>query len=147
MKVNLQDFITQKTTLTLGGKEFVFTRLNLDDLAKLYEWVANEKESTRSKRRDRIIEDAKKIGDVDPMSLLKHLDDPPTEAEQDAALGTIEGLAQMAMWSLRHTYEDITNTQVKSIITLEDTEKIVTACMGIIPETEKKIATTRTGAQ
>lgn len=140
--MNLQDFVTQKTTLKLGGNDYVFTRLNLDDLGKLYEWVAIGKESTRSKRRDRIIEDAKKIGDVDPMSLLKHLDDPPTEAEQDAALGTIEGLAQMAFWSLHHEYDDIKLKQVKQMITISDTESVVVACMGLTVEPEKKIVET-----
>ena len=144
MKVNLQDFVTKKTTIELGGKDFVFTRLNLDDYAKLYEWVSSEKEATRDKRRDRIIEDAKKIEGADPLALLKFLDDPPTDEEQDRALGTIEGLAQMAMWSLRHTYEDITNSQVKQMITIEDTVAIVLACTGDVDQPEKKIVEKKT---
>lgn len=132
-KVNLQDFVEHTTTLMLGGKEFIFARLNLDDIGHLYEWVSIEKEATRSKRRARIIEDSKLIEGCDPMELLKHLDDPPTDAEQDAALGTIGGLAQMAFWSLRHNY-DVSITDVKKMVTLKDTEDVVTACMGVTPE-------------
>ncbi len=144
VKINLQDFVEQTTTVTLGGKDFIFTRLNLDDYGKLYEWVASEKEATRDKRRSRIIEDAKKIEGADPIELLKYLDAPPTEEEKDAALGTVAGLAQMVMWSLRHTYEDITITEVKQIITIDDTVAVTLAMTGKIDEPEKKIAEKKT---
>ena len=141
-KMNLQDFVPAKSTLILGGKNVVFTRLDFNDWAKLYEWVALEKESSRSKRRDSIIEESKKLEDVDPIALLKHLDDPPSEDEQAQSLGTLEGLAQMALWSLRHEYPDITNTEVKSLLTIDDTIPVVVACTGVAPPKEDEKKTT-----
>jgi hypothetical protein len=112
-----------------------FTELTLGDMAAFRARVEEQRESTRKRRAERLMEDAKTLGDVGGKEILELLDRPLTEADYEAHAETIDGVIYMAYLSLKHHHTDIGEDDVKELISVSDTESVVAA---MLPEAEKK---------
>ena len=74
MSMDLTKFIRNKTANEIGGKTFTFHELTLRNLAEFRADLVKQREELNKVRRQRIIEDAKAIGNIEPMELLKLTD-------------------------------------------------------------------------
>lgn len=138
MGLDLAGYKRATTGVMLGGKKYVFTELTLSDMAEFRSWVVERRKATRDDRRQRLLDDAKVIGNVDPMKLLEALDRPPTEAEYEAEAETIEGVRKLAHLSLRHHHPEATNEDAGSIVTIASIDKVVAAMFQPNGEQPKK---------
>lgn len=133
--LNLDSYVAKKTKIKLGGKELTFTKLSLGDLAEFRETLIQQRDIINRQRRERLIEDARKIGSIDPLELLKLTDNSMSEEEIDAQMETIEGITFLAYLSLRYAHAGISQEQVAKIISLENIKDITKA---MLPEVEDK---------
>ena len=138
MGLDLVGFVRKTTKVTLGGKDFIFTELTLGDLGVIKSRVTEHKKATRAERRDRLLEDAKAIGDVDPLKLLEALDRPPSEAEYDAFAETPAGATLAIYLSLKHAHPEVTEADAAQIVGVADMSRLKDA-MGL-GDDEKKTA-------
>ena len=138
--MSLEKFDRKVTEIELCGHKWKFAALTMADFAKFRGRIVEQREAINKKRRERIMADAKTIGDIDPMSLLDKLDKPPTEEEVEAEMETIEGMGYLAFLSLRRTHQSITEEDVMDLVTLDAVEKIATALFGVATDSKKKRA-------
>jgi len=117
MALDLSGFIPKKTEIELGSELFTFTELSLKDLAEFRAEVTRKREEYNQKRRQRILEDAKQCGAIDPLKLLEHLDKPLTEDEIDAEMETTYGMGLLVYYSLRYAHAGISKEQAMQIVT------------------------------
>lgn len=137
----LDNFIRRKTTIKLGGKDYVFTELSMADFGQFRAWVRKQQEDSRNKRRDRLLADAKEIGNVDPIKLLEQLDKPITEEEIDDQMETTDGIAYLAHLSLKYENSGIQLGEVSQMITVEkigEISKVIAGSMGDEKKTKRK---------
>lgn len=81
------------------------------------------------------MEDAKTIGDINQMELLKLTDNTLTEDEIDAQMETVEGIGLLAYLSLRYAHIGISKEQVMGIVLPSRIEEIMAA---MFPAIKKK---------
>jgi len=136
MTISLDGFVAKKTKIKLGTKDFTFTELSLADLCEFRAELVKERERLNRERRERLLEDAKKIDGLEPLDILKLTDTPITEEEVDAAMDTFDGLALMAYLSLRYAHIGIDREQVKKILNIGVMAEVTMAMMP--GEQEKK---------
>jgi len=113
--------------VTIGSKEFAFTELNLGDLASFKGYLTDEKKKLNEERRQRLVEDAQKIGNVDPLELLKLTDTSISQEEIEAEMESIEGIAYLAYLSLRIHHPEISREDAKEIVTIDSMDAVVGA--------------------
>lgn len=138
MSINLEGFVRRKTKLKLGGKEWIFNELSLADFARLRAKMAKERKANLAERRKQLIEEAKGIGDIDPLKLLEHLDKPVTDEEMDAEMESIEGVGYMAYLSLKYAYPEVTEEDALKMLSIDKIEVVVGAMMGGLSGDKKK---------
>ena len=138
MSINLEGFIRRKTKVKLGGKDWTFTELSLADFARLRAKMVKERKANLAERRKQLIEEAKGIGDIDPLKLLEHLDKPVTDEDMDAEMETVEGVAFMAYLSLKYVYPEATKENALEMVSIDKIEDIVEAMIGGLSEGKKK---------
>lgn len=138
MAIGLDGFVRKKTNVTIGSKEFTFTELSLADLAEFRAHLQEKRDKFNQQRRQRLIEDAQKIGNIDSMELLKYADKPLTEAEIEAETETTEGLGYLAYLSLRYEHTGIEIKQVMSIVNINSIPLITDALFPPLDEQAKK---------
>ncbi len=138
MSINLEGFIRRKTEVELGGKKWIFNELSLADFARLRAKMAKERKANLVERRKQLIEEAKGIGDIDPLRLLEHLDKPVTDEEMDAEMESIEGVGYMAYLSLKYAYPEVTEDDALMLVSIDKIEEIVGAMMGGLSSDKKK---------
>lgn len=138
MSINLEGFIRQKTKVKLGGKDWLFTELSLSDFAQLRVKMVRERKANLAERRKQLIEEAKGIGEIDPLKLLEHLDKPVTDEDMDAEMETVEGLGFMAYLSLKYHYPEVTEEDALKMVSIDKIEEITKAMIGDLPEDKKK---------
>lgn len=141
MTMDLSGFVQRKTKIEIGTKQFTFTELTLADLAEFRAELSKEREEHNIKRRKRIIEEAPKIGTIDPLELLKYVDAPITEEELEAEMETTQGIGLLAYLSLKYHHQGISREQVMSIITPNNLQEITKAMFitnGEVEDTKKK---------
>ena len=119
MSMNLSGFVRKQTKITIGSTEFIFTELSIADYAKLKVHLVEEHEKTSRERRKRLLEDAKEIGQVDALELLKLTDIKVSEEELEEKAYTVEGIGFLAYLSLSYKHPDICEAQAMKIVTLE----------------------------
>ena len=139
--LNLTEFVHKKTLVMLGDQKFKFTELTLGDMAQFRAKIQGKRKTTRAERAERMMADAKMIGDIEPMDILKMLDTTPTEEEYEAEAETIEGVIHLAYLSLQYAHPGIAEKQVHEMITIKQVPEIVEAMM---PSDGKKKAETPT---
>jgi hypothetical protein len=137
MSINLEGFVRRKTKINLGGKDWTFTELSLADFASFRARMVKDRKAALAEKRAQLIEEAKGIGNIDPLKLLEHLDKPVTDDEMDAEMETVEGVGFMAYLSLKYTYPEVTEDDALRIVSIEKIGEIVGAMIGVI-ETDKK---------
>lgn len=140
MSINLEGFIRRKTTIELGGKDWIFTELSLSDLAMFRARVVKERKVYLSERRKEIIEEAKQIGEVETLKLLEHLDRPVTEDDVDSQMESTEGIGYLIYLSLKYEYPEITEENALQMVNINKIEKITGAMFG---EPDKKKPTAK----
>jgi hypothetical protein len=127
MALVLTGYVPGRTKIKLGGKEFVFGELNMADLAEFRADIQKEKNKANEIRRQRLIEESKKIGNIDPVRLLELIEKPMTEDEFEDAMETTSGFSLLAYLSLRKYHQGISQEQVQSIVTPNKVEAITAA--------------------
>lgn len=113
--MDLSGFIRKSKTVEVNGKRLIFSQLVLGDIARVRALAQEKKNAETKKKREQIVELAKSIGTFNPMELLKYVDSPLTEAEEDAYFESIDGMAMLLMLSLKPFQPDITESDVRSI--------------------------------
>ncbi len=134
--IDLSKFHHRSKEVELGGKKFTFVELTWADLAQFSSGLKEGREKTIDKRRERLLEQAKKIGDIEPLELLERLERPPSEEEIDAEMMTIEGMGFSVYLSLKHNYPEVTLEQAMSMVSIGETEQISEIMFG--EETKEK---------
>ena len=137
MSMNLDGFVKKKTKMAIGTKEFIFTELSIGDLCAFQAEMQRKREVFNVQRRERIIEDSKRVGGVDPLELLKFVDKPLTAEEVDAEMETFDGLCYLAYLSLKYANPEVTTDDVKSIITPSLSEAITGAMFPPVDDDKK----------
>jgi len=127
MSMDLSSFVPRKTELVLGGMKLEFTELDLADIAEFHAEARKKHERAINERRKRLVQQAKEIGDIDPMELLREVEKPPSEEEIEEQYATIEGMAMLGYLSLRHKYPDINREDVSKLITPTNCEQVTIA--------------------
>lgn len=138
MAINLEGFIRRKTNVKLGGKDWIFSELSLSDFAQFRAKMVKERKASLVERRKQLIEEAKGIGDIDPLKLLEHLDKPITDEEMDAEMESVEGIGFLVYLSLKYAYPEVTEEDALGIVNIDKIEVIVEAMIGGLSEGKKK---------
>lgn len=144
MTIDLTGFVQRKTKLILGTKEFTFTELTIADLAEFRAEMQTKRDAFNQERRHRLIEDAKKIGNIDSFELLKYADKPLTEDEVDDEMESISGIAYLAYLSLRYAHTGISREQVDKIVSLSAMADISKAMFPPLEDEKKTKAKNKT---
>jgi acyl-CoA reductase-like NAD-dependent aldehyde dehydrogenase len=147
MGLDLSDYVRRSTILELGGKKICFSELTLADFAQFRARVMRTHQEQKAERRRRIIEDAKAIGDVDRLELLRELDKPTSEAEIEEAAETVEGAAFLAYLGAKHNHPELTEEQMSHILTLRDVPAVVAVLFGGLNAVPEKKMTPLVGEQ
>jgi|TARA_R100000501_G_C2608018_1_gene103282 hypothetical protein len=136
--MDLSGFVRKKTKITIGGKEFTFSELTLGNLCEFRAVLNTRREVYNAKRRKRLIEESKDIGNIDSLELIKYIDKPMTEDEIDAEMETTDGIALLAYYSLRPSHEKVSIDDAKKILLPNILEKVTAAMFPPVEETKKK---------
>jgi len=109
-------------------------------LAKFRAFLSDKKKAYNQDRRERIIADAARIGNIDPMELLKFADSNISQDEVEAEMESVEGISYLAYLSLKYKYPEISIEQAADIITPLNLEKITAAMFpsDVKPKPDKK---------
>lgn len=134
----LDSFIRKTKRIELGGKNFVFTELTLKDFGMFRAWLQERQKKANAERRRELIEEAQKIGNIEPLKLLEHLDKPLSEEQVEAEMDTVEGMGYLAWLSLRYKHNDIEQGEVMEMLTIEKIPAIADVIAGGITEDKKK---------
>ena len=143
MSINLEGFIRRKTTIKLGGKEWIFNELSLADFAQFRAKMVKERKGHLAERRKSIIAEAKEIGEVETLKLLEHLDKPVTDEDMDAEMDTVGGVGFLAYLSLKYHYPEISPEDALKMISIENIGEVTKAMIGSIDEDKKKPKTAK----
>ena len=138
MAMDLSGFVQKKTTIKIGTKDFIFSELCLKDLAEFRAHLIKQRDDLNEQRRKRLIGDAEKIGNIDPVELLKLSDTNISDDEVEAQMETVEGIGYLAYLSLRYTHQEISKEDTMRIITPNLIEKIVPAILPTSEDGKKK---------
>lgn len=138
MGINLEGFIRRKTKIKFGGKEWIFTELSLADFARFRAKMVKERKEHLAERRKQLIEEAKGIGDIDPLKLLEHLDKPVTDEDMDAEMETVGGCGFLAYLSLKYAYPEVSEDDALMMVSIDKIAEIVDAMIGGLSEDKKK---------
>ncbi len=138
MAIGLDGFVRKKTKIEIGTKEFTFTELSLADFAEFRVRIQGQRDEFNQQRRQRLIEDAKKLDGIDSMELLKFADKSLTEDEIEAEMETSEGLGYLVYLSLRYEHQGIEIKQAMEITTMSEIEKISDAMFPSLGDESKK---------
>ena len=138
MSVNLEGFTRKRTNIELGGITWLFSELSLADFAKFRTWLLDKRKKYNAEKRRQIIEEAKQIGEIDPLKLLEHLDKPLTDEEMELEMETFEGVGYMAYLSLKYKFPEITLEDALQIISVDKIPEITEAMIGSIGKDKKK---------
>ena len=114
--LDLSGFVPKRTKIIIGTKEFTFSELSMGDLGEFRGELVKQRKEVNEERRKRLIADAEKIGNIDPMELLKFSDSSISDEELEAQMETIEGIGFMAYLSLRYAHTGISREQAAQII-------------------------------
>jgi len=130
MGIKLDGYARMHREIMLGGKKWTFSELSLSDFAQFRAWVIELREKNKDKRRERLIEEAKKIGGIDPLKLLEQLDKPLTDSEVETEMETVDGMGYLAYLSLKYHYPEVTLENAMELITIEKIPEVAEVITG-----------------
>jgi hypothetical protein len=102
---DLSRIAAKPVTLTVGGEEYSFSPLTLDDLAEFEAWHASD-------RLDRALI---ALGDGDRVSLITKMGDA-SAAEIAEAMQSLRGVRQILWYSLRKQHPDLTPNDAGALV-------------------------------
>jgi hypothetical protein len=102
---DLTRIAAKPVTLTVGGEEYSFSPLTLDDLAEFEAWHASD-------RLDRALI---ALGDGDRVSLITKMGDA-SAAEIAEAMQSLRGVRQILWYSLRKQHPDLTPNDAGALV-------------------------------
>ncbi len=135
MSIDLSGYISEETEVKIGGKKFWFSNLTITDLGLIRKRIKEQRKADNKKRREEIFAEAKDVGDIDTLELLKYLDQPLSDVELEELMSAFDSIPHLCFLSLKHHYKDITEEQVAGLITQNDLPAIMKA---INPEEEEQ---------
>lgn len=127
MAMDLSGFVRRKTTIKIGTKDFTFTELCLADIANFKGHLVKQRKILNEERRVRLLENAEKIGGIDPLELLKLSDSSISEEEFEAQLDTLEGVGYLAYLSLKEAHPEISIDNAMEILSISSFDEILRA--------------------
>jgi len=130
MAIDLSGFVRATKTVKLGGKDFVFTQISLNDFALFRRRVIENRRKLQKQKRKELLEQAKELGEVNILEIIKEFERMPTDAEIEAEMETLEGMGYLAYLSLKYKYPEITEDEVMSLLTISDIPAVAEAIMG-----------------
>jgi len=131
MAIDLSGFVRATKTVRLGGKDFVFTQISLNDFALFRRRVIEQRKEQQKQRRKELLGQAKELGEINNvMELLREIEKMPSDAEIEAEMETLEGMGYLAYLSLKYKYPEITEEEVMSLLTISDIPAVAEAIMG-----------------
>ena len=117
----------QTTQIKIGERSFKIGKLTIGDYADFQEHL-------KEKRRDNIIENAKKVyPDGLPDTILDKVLEPMTDKEIDAEMGTISGMGFL-LYKMLSRHQEVTLEDILSGLTVDDLDKLTS----VISPAEKK---------
>lgn len=134
----LDKLVRKHKKIEISGKEFSFAKLTIADMAEFSAWVKESRRKGIETRKKRMIEEAEKIGGIDPMELLKEVERPPTEEEIEDEMYTAQGLGFLIQKSLQPAYLGITLEEAMGLVEMDKVVEIMTFIMGETEEEVKK---------
>jgi len=132
--MDLSGFVHKRTKIKIGSETFTFTELNMADMAEFRAHVKTQRDTANEKRRARLLEDAKKVPNIDPVELLRLTDASITEEEFAMESETLEGVGYLAYLSLRHHNAEVSLRDVLDIITPQLLEEVTDAMFPPLPK-------------
>jgi hypothetical protein len=138
--MNLEGYIRRRTEIEIGSKKWIFSELSIIDFVKFKSFLSEKKKKTNEERRERLISDAQKIGNVDSLELLKLVDDSISDEEFDKEMETVEGLGYLGYLSLKYAHPEITSDNAMTIVTIDKLGEITEA---MFPQSKKKLSPTQ----
>jgi len=131
MAIDLSGFVRATKTVRLGGKDFVFTQISLNDFALFRRRVIEQRKEQQKQRRKELLGQAKELGEINNvMELLREIEKMQSDAEVEAEMETLEGMGYLAYLSLKYKYPEITEEEVMSLLTISDIPAVAEAIMG-----------------
>ncbi len=113
-------------SISLGGKEYSFTLLNIADFKLLRNETKKNLKAAKDEARKEAIAEAKELGVDDPLKLLQYIDTKPiTEDEIMDAMDMMENLTLMLHLSLRHEYPNMTQAECDNLVGQNDLAEIM----------------------
>ncbi len=137
MGIKLDGYVRRRKEIEIGGKKWTFSELSLSDFAQFRAWIVEQREKNKGKRRERLIEEAKKIGGIDPLKLLEQLDKPLSDDEVDIEMATVDGMGYLAYLSLKYHYPEATLENAMDIITIDSIPLVTEVITGGMKAEEK----------
>ncbi len=138
MAMDLSGYVRKKTEVIIGGKKFTFTELSLADLATFKAHLMEQHKKFNNERRERLLADAAKIGNIEPTDLLKFLDSSISEEELEAQMESVEGLGFLAYLSLKYHYPEVSKEDALKVVTPEFVESVTLAMFPLEPVKDLK---------
>jgi len=138
MGIKLDGYVRRRKEIELGGKKWTFSELSLSDFAQFRAWLIERREENKDKRRSRLIEEAKKIGGIDPLKLLEQLNKPLTDDEVEMEMETVDGMGYLAYLSLKYHYPEVTLENAMQLITIEKIPEVAIVITGGMKAEEPK---------
>ncbi len=138
MAMDLSGYVRKRTTIKIGNTEFVFTELSLADLAAFKAHLMEQRKKINYERRERLLTDAERIGNIEPTELLKFLDSSISEEELEAQMESVEGLGYLAYLSLKYHYPEVSKEDALKVVTPEFVEPVTLAMFPLEPEKDLK---------
>lgn len=132
----LDKLIRKTKKIKIGDKDYTFAKITLADMAAFSAWVKENRRKNIETRKKRMLEEAEKIGGIDPMELLKELERPPTDDEIEQEMYTVEGLGFLVYKSLQPAYPEKSLKDAMELIEMDKVAEIMTFIVG---ETEEEV--------
>ncbi|KKN20893.1 hypothetical protein LCGC14_0930970 [marine sediment metagenome] len=139
----LDVFVQKKTTISIGGKSWIFSELTLADIAAFKACLKEQRDKANNARRMRLLKDAKEVSNLDPVELLRLVDTSISDDDFEKESETIEGIGHLAHLSLKHHHPELTLVDTLNMITTNLIEAITEAMFPSLAEPNKKKVTSR----
>lgn len=116
----------KRKQITLGGKKYWFTLLNMVDFKLLRDETKKILKASKDEIRREAIAEAKELGVEDPLKLLQYIDTKPiTENEIMDAMEMTDNLTLMLHLSLKHEYPNMTQAECDVLVGQNDLKEIM----------------------
>ena len=121
----LESYVRKTKVIEMGGKKLKFSQLSLIDFGRIKARLRKEMQEEADVKKEKLIANAKRLGDIDPMTLLEKLEVEPSDDDVFERMEEVKHLAFAAYLSLKYRYPDISEEEVGSLLSLDTIEEVV----------------------